>query len=94
MSYDSRLFRKPQLKRIVELSDDINDACTMLNDCLAAYEDADTLPSAEAVEEREAQRDEAWNLAQTIRNGALELAALMDRLEATDTDTAPERNPQ
>ena len=84
MTYNSRLFNKPMLRRIVEIADDIANECNDLADILANYENADELPSADAVIEREEARAEAWSKVQSILHPMSELAALADKLAAGD----------
>lgn len=75
MSYNSRLFTTPKLRKVVEITDAISDHCTAIADALASLEDGEL-----SHDEREEARDEAWAEIGDLLVSADELRALRDSI--------------
>lgn len=82
MTYNSRLFNEPKLRRIVEVTDNIAEGCGLIADALADYENAGDLPSSERGEARDQAREDAWNQIGELLSYADDLRALRDTIGA------------
>lgn len=80
-SYNARLLNEPKLRAIVEIADDIADACNMLGDALAEYENTSELSGEERSDARNAAREDAWTQLGEVLAGARRLAAVKEQLE-------------
>lgn len=81
-TYNARLLTLPRMREIAEIADSISDACNVLGDSLAEYENVSELPVDERQDAREEARDEAWEKIGEILADAKKLSELRDRLSA------------
>lgn len=58
--FNARLLNSPQLRKIVEICDDLSEQTQLVADALAEYENASEYPADEQREAREQARADVW----------------------------------
>ena len=83
MTYNSRFFNAPALRKIVELTDSIADECQSVADALGDYESANDLTGQDKTAARDEAREAAWAALGDLLAEADKLRAEYDRINQT-----------